>query len=150
MKEKICPIMTERCGEKRLCCQPGYCTYCGYFKNKNEFDEVCYGCKVNMKPWYQFILDFGWWINRLFNKTIGFKRKLKGGMIMWVATDKDGRQLLFQGNKPWRESYGEYDRELSHWTNWEYSLELISPLFPDLKWDDEPIEVELVRKKESQ
>jgi hypothetical protein len=74
----------------------------------------------------------------------------KGGMIMWVATDKDGRQRLFQGNKPWRESYGEYDREPSLWTNWEYSLELISPLFPDLKWDDEPIEVELVRKKESQ
>lgn len=78
---------------------------------------------------------------------------------MWVATDKDGRQRLFQGNKPWRESYGEYawresygeyDREPSLWTNWEYSLELISPLFPDLKWDDEPIEVELVRKEESQ
>jgi predicted Zn-ribbon and HTH transcriptional regulator len=87
MKETICPIMIERCKEKRLCCQPGYCNYCGYFIKQKEFkqtkfwaeeqDEMlmsCSGCKVNMKPWYQFILDTLWWIRCKLhlNKSIRF------------------------------------------------------------------------------
>jgi hypothetical protein len=65
---------------------------------------------------------------------------------MWVATDKDGRQRLFQREKPWRESYDE-EKTVSHWSNWDYSLELKPKFFPDLKWEDEPIEVELVKKE---
>lgn len=48
-QEIICPIMTERCQEKRFCCQPGYCNDCGYYKIKNKLGKRCLGCKVNMK-----------------------------------------------------------------------------------------------------
>lgn len=61
---------------------------------------------------------------------------------MWVARDKDGELILFY-NKPFRL---EYDRWATTWINW---MKLDSKLFPDLTWDDEPIEVELVRKNKN-
>lgn len=59
---------------------------------------------------------------------------------MWVARDKDGH--LFIWNKlPHRGcEYWEYIGTLVHW------LEIDSSLFPDLKWEDEPREVELIDK----
>ena len=67
---------------------------------------------------------------------------------MWIARDKDGELNLFS-NKPHRcTSIG--------WNNESWDVEsmdefndtmLLNPnLFPNLNWEDEPIEVELVIK----
>ena len=66
---------------------------------------------------------------------------------MWVARYKDGELDLYR-NKPQRcdaigwshENWDSYDE---HW------IQLDSKLFPDLTWNDEPIEVELVRKNKN-
>lgn len=78
---------------------------------------------------------------------------------MWVARDKGvnkstGRLRLFLKIKPDRHIY--YDI----WTVLggnaygpmgecppDYCIEISPNLFPDLKWEDEPVEVELVIKK---
>lgn len=63
---------------------------------------------------------------------------------MWVARDKDGT-LWLHDSKPYiaDSSKGYYKA-----TSGRY-FEFDSDLFPDLKWEDEPIEVELVKKGES-
>lgn len=66
--------------------------------------------------------------------------KIKG----WVARDECG--LLFYRKKPYR-----YDGIFySHWTD-EYGpnseIPLDDSLFPELTWEDEPIEVELIIRK---
>lgn len=66
---------------------------------------------------------------------------------MWLVRDKDGKLKLFAKVKPWRD-YDCSDEE-QHWitdepTNTECLLD--SSLFPELKWEDEPIEVEIVPK----
>ena len=62
---------------------------------------------------------------------------------MWIARDKDGSLWLYVDNKP--------KRILIEWqtTNRiERLCNINRLLFNDLKWEDEPIEVELVRKDE--
>ena len=63
---------------------------------------------------------------------------------MWVARDKDGELTLYS-NKPRRCEFIGWNHESWDSGN-DYWIELDSKLFPDLTWDDEPIEVELVRK----
>lgn len=61
---------------------------------------------------------------------------------MWVARDKN-RNLMIFSKKP--------KRYISVWENVYYggtSGRIDPELFPDLKWEDEPIEVELVRKED--
>lgn len=60
---------------------------------------------------------------------------------MWIARDKDGH--LFIWNKLPHRGYDawEYIGALVHW------LEIDSSLFPDLKWEDDPIEVSLMSSK---
>lgn len=68
---------------------------------------------------------------------------------MWVARDKDGDLNLFS-HKPHRCTDVGWDNE-----SWDVVSEdnlidfmLINPnMFPDLTWEDEPIEVELVVKQ---
>jgi hypothetical protein len=60
---------------------------------------------------------------------------------MWVARDEDGELVLHnfypeRGVQGWWESDGD-------------DLEIVSNLFPSLKWDDEPIEVEIVKKEKA-
>ena len=63
---------------------------------------------------------------------------------MWVARDKDGELDLYL-NKPNRCNYIGWTRE--NWDSFDEKwIELDSKLFPDLTLDDEPIEVEIVRK----
>ena len=59
---------------------------------------------------------------------------------MWIARDKDGELTLFS-NKPHR--YTEV------WWNDEFNDTMIlnQNMFPNLTWEDEPIEVELVIKQ---
>lgn len=62
---------------------------------------------------------------------------------MWVARDKDGELSLYI-NKPHRCKLPGWNQE-----SWDSGVIIgyIDPkLFPDLTWDDEAIEVELVRK----
>lgn len=68
---------------------------------------------------------------------------------MWVARNKDERLFIFI-DKPKRS-------KINNW--WEVDtqntllrdddcLEIYGELFPNLRWEDNPIEVELVRKEE--
>lgn len=65
---------------------------------------------------------------------------------MWVARDKN-KELWFYKKKPTRYEY-------SHiWANYSpkhrkkrYGLRIDDRLFPNLTWEDEPIEIELVDK----
>ena len=70
--------------------------------------------------------------------------KIKG----WVAVDSDtmgNRRVSFFPQKPVRDLLTEY----KYWTatrpNYE-SIRLNSDAFPDIKWEDEPIEVEITIK----
>lgn len=74
---------------------------------------------------------------------------------MWIARDKNGNLRWFE-IKPGRD-WGEYEdyvkNELTVWKdgviqNYEHILS--SDLFPDLKWEDEPIEVFLVSGEDYQ
>lgn len=60
---------------------------------------------------------------------------------MFVARDKDGELTLFPA-KPVR-ACGD-----SWWDDQTERFFLLEPwLFPDLTWEDEPIEVELIKKE---
>lgn len=61
---------------------------------------------------------------------------------MWVARDKDGHLFLWdrqpeRGGTLWIVK----NTVLQHW------FEIDASLFPDLKWEDEPIEIEIHAKK---
>ena len=58
-------------------------------------------------------------------------KKIKG----WVARDKDGSITLYE-DKPFR------DGEIWKGCSWK-SSGIYDLFFPDLKWEDEPVEVEL-------
>lgn len=62
---------------------------------------------------------------------------------MWVARDKDGTLNLYLV-KPVRD----VEEEIWHTDDWEYPESEFLPIydiFPDLKWEDDPIEVELTK-----
>lgn len=62
----------------------------------------------------------------------------------WVARDGDGRLLVFRHNKPQRETMG-------YWDSWDDGYEYLPPdFFPDLTWEDEPIEVDIIIKPKKQ
>lgn len=60
----------------------------------------------------------------------------------WVARDEDGHLFMYC-TKP------ERDESLQVWMGRYADFDLRNALFPDLTWDDDPIEVELIirRKK---
>lgn len=63
----------------------------------------------------------------------------------WVARDEDGRLCLYQ-NKPKREAYDFLRR--GYWTDrTNQYVDFPSNLFPDLTWEDEPQEVEIIIKR---
>lgn len=57
---------------------------------------------------------------------------------MWIARDKTGRLFLY------------YTKPKRHKTGWHIKgdpyLQLDKSMFPELKWEDEPREVELIDK----
>lgn len=57
----------------------------------------------------------------------------------WVARDEDGALYVF-ASRPQR-AKGIYKEDI--WDNGDAALPLPKSIFPDLKWEDEPIEVEL-------
>lgn len=67
---------------------------------------------------------------------------------MWVAKDKNGRLHIFD-MKPWREPYM-YGEAIGYWTNHNESTYVkdvdIQRKFQHLRWEDEPVEVDLVIK----
>lgn len=67
---------------------------------------------------------------------------------MWIARDKNGTMWLYI-DEPVRSSlFGrwEVDTEKSLLRS-DDCMEIDGDLFPDLEWEDKPIEVELIRKK---
>ena len=68
---------------------------------------------------------------------------------MYVARDKDGVLHVFN-NQPTRQ----YPYKGSDKCGWWFEsttytqMPISTDLFPELRWEDEPIEVELVRKEE--
>lgn len=81
---------------------------------------------------------------------------------MWVARNKDGSLELFEG-RPYRmdkDSVVPEEYREGHWAYYSIhsvigphtiqhfsSKMLNSKLFPELTWEDEPVEVELIEKK---
>lgn len=69
---------------------------------------------------------------------------------MWVARDKDGDLWMFMSkpirhkNRAWVTRVKDMPKDYSNHC-WE--TEIDSSLYPELKWEDEPIEVELRSKK---
>lgn len=64
----------------------------------------------------------------------------------WVARDKDGLLSLFRLYRPER-GY-DYNGEFGEWgTSIGYKMTIPNRLFPDLTWDDDPIEVEIIIKR---
>lgn len=59
----------------------------------------------------------------------------------WVAKDKDGETTIHKNYPERRECYWWSDEN-----NCQEDYNLDSDLFPDLKWEDEPLEVELIIK----
>ena len=65
--------------------------------------------------------------------------------MLWVARDKDGRLYLHvSSEKPIREG-----DEWMGYSGGERSdfLSLPNDLYPELTWGDEPVEVEIIRKR---
>ena len=58
---------------------------------------------------------------------------------MYVARDKNGSLWLYS-KKPYREEY------YGGWYSVGVNLEINSEEFPELKWEDEPIEVKLIKQ----
>ena len=70
--------------------------------------------------------------------------KIKG----WVAVDSDAmnnRRVSFFPQKPVRDLLTQYKYWAATRPNYEV-IQLNSDAFPDIKWEDEPIEVELTIK----
>lgn len=62
---------------------------------------------------------------------------------MWVARDKDGTLCCYFYERP---------KRLTNWwlDSFERYIIMDKEKFPDLKWEDEPIEVELIKKESNE
>lgn len=71
--------------------------------------------------------------------------KIKG----WVARNQPNvsPSLVFSYEKPTRQDNGYGDKFWHTPTTWAEEISISPKLFPDLKWEDEPIEVELIIKR---
>jgi hypothetical protein len=64
---------------------------------------------------------------------------------MFVVRDQDN-QLFLYSSKPWRYSDGSY-KWANAWNSNDPAIPIDETLFPDLKWESEPLEVELKAAK---
>lgn len=64
---------------------------------------------------------------------------------IFVARDQDN-QLFLYSSKPWRYSDGSY-KWANAWNSNDLAILIDETLFPDLKWESEPLEVELKAAK---
>lgn len=70
-----------------------------------------------------------------------------GKQKVWVARDRDGGLFTYK-NKPWRQVIDKMWLDSPIYQDYKYngvgcSDQLDNNLFPELKWEDEPMEVEL-------
>lgn len=66
---------------------------------------------------------------------------------MWVARDKNGVLHVFN-NQPTRQYPFKGSDECGWWFESTYTqMPILTDIFPEIRWEDEPIEVELVRKE---
>ena len=64
---------------------------------------------------------------------------------MWIARDKDGGLYCYE-NKPWRQEIDKIWLDSPIYQDYKYDgsgcvEQLDTNLYPDLKWENEPIEV---------
>ena len=64
---------------------------------------------------------------------------------MWVARDENGDLGLFE-EKPFRVEFQPYAKYWDVLSTGASRLQIPSNRFPELTWEDEPLEVELFRK----
>ena len=64
-------------------------------------------------------------------------------MKLWIARNKDGSLALFS-YKPWKIRYDTFDKLRGDF------IELDKKLYPEVTFDNSPIEVELVIKKQDE
>ena len=64
-------------------------------------------------------------------------------MKMWIARDEDGLLNLFLKEKPYHKVY----ERIIVWTNEWGDVGLENDLFPEVTFENSPMEVELVLKK---
>lgn len=88
---------------------------------------------------------------KLFNETLKCLNTLMDNVkqpSMWIARDKDGTLWL----------YIDEPRRSSIFSKWEVDteksllraddcMEIDGDLFPELKWEDEPLEIKLIKRK---
>lgn len=87
---------------------------------------------------------FKWVFKRAYQ--LGKQEKDADTMIQgWVAIDEGADCPRFYNHKPFRKKDGFKDGLWSY--GMEIGLKLDPTLFPDLTWDDDPIEVELIIKR---
>lgn len=67
---------------------------------------------------------------------------------LWIARDKDGTLFLFIGEKPMRDKVFAFDPEETIFVREEGEvIELDCREFPEVTWENSPIEVELKLKE---
>lgn len=110
-------------------------------KRAECFEEFCKRYRIE-EPSEQNIESFNWIFDRAY--ALGKQEKDADTVIQgWVARASDGHLALFK-RKPDREIYMRSNNGL--WFGGSMT-ELDSSLFPDLTWDSEPEEVEIIIKR---
>lgn len=88
-----------------------------------------------------------YWFNKIFDRAYALGKQEKDAedtvIQGWVARDNDG-DLFFYTDKPRREN-AVWD-EPQYWIGEAYT-ELNTDLFPDLTWESEPEQVEIIIKR---
>lgn len=107
---------------------------------RREYPEI--SCKSLLRNFVDFIFDRAYALGKQETK----QEKDADTVIQgWVCRNKEGDIFLYK-QEPNRIYDGEYSR-------WEEDVVCTQPLprelFPDLTWDDDPIEVELIIKRKN-
>lgn len=111
-------------------------------KRAECFEEFCKRYRIE-EPSEQNIESFNWIFDRAY--ALGKQEKDTDTVIQgWVARDSDGTLSLFEV-KPERVRYKQDIKE-GLWMA-KTMADLVSELFPDLTWDSEPEEVEIIIKR---
>lgn len=105
-----------------------------------EVEAAVYNLK-NGKPYHKCLSDG----HHYPASDLDFKLDADTVIQGWVGRDQDGNLPLFVGSKPYKPEGMDY-WSVPHGRSLEY-LNLNPALFPDLTWESEPLEVELLIKR---
>ena len=70
---------------------------------------------------------------------------------MWIARDKNGTLWLYIDRPIWSSIFERWEVDIEKSLLGSFGhMEIDGDLFPDLEWEDEPIEVELIKKESNE